>query len=382
MIGLELTPMDTLFFGDGVPFFADGAQEDIGGVFPPHPPTLVGALRAALARAQGWSGAGRWPAALDRVLGDGPDLAGLAFAGPILLRAGEPLYPAPRHLVGTFEVALGGMQWRPRALLRPGSPLACDLGPSVRFPEVPEGAVPPGLRARPGERRWLTRVGLEALLDGQVPDMGEVVDSSDLWVEERRVGLALEHSTRTAKPGMLYSSRHIRLGRGVSLGVEVEGVPDDWTWPLGHVIPLGGESRVAELARWSGSLGLVPSARTLAAIEATGRVLVVALTPVDLAVKLGANPGFPGDAGGVEVVTVAADRPQRVGGWNTLTRQPLPLASVTPAGSVIFCQAREPKRLVALLQRLGASLRLGARTAWGFGLVALGTWSEGEEKKS
>lgn len=382
MIGLELAPTDTLFFGDGVPFFADGAQEDIGGVFPPHPPTLVGALRAALARAQGWNGAGRWPAALDRVLGDGPDLARLAFTGPLLLRAGEPLYPAPRHLVGTFENAPGGVHWRPRALLRPGSPFACDLGPSVRFPEEPEGAVPPGAQRRPGEGRWLTRAGLEALLDNQVPDVREVIDSSDLWVEERRIGLAIEHRSRTAKPGMLYSSRHVRLGRGVSLGVEVAGVPDDWTWPFGRVIPLGGESRVAELARWSGSLGLVPSASTLAAIEATGRVLVVALTPVDVEAKPGAPSGFPAEAGEVEVVTVAADRPQRVGGWSTLTRQPLPLASVMPAGSVLFCQAREPNRLVALLRRQGAPLCLGARTAWGFGLVALGTWPEGEEKKS
>lgn len=381
MISLELTPLDTLFFGDGVPFFADGAQEDVSGVFPPHPPTLVGALRAALARAQGWSGAGRWPAALERVLGDGADLSGLTFTGPLLLRAGEPLYPAPRHLVGILKDASGGVHWLPKALLRPGSPIACDLGPAVRFPEVPARALESGVRARPGDDQWLTRAGFVAVLDGQVPGASEVVESSELWVEERRVGLALEPSTRAAKPGMLYSSRHVRLGRGVSIGVEVAGVPDEWSWPFGQIIPLGGESRVAELARGSGPLGVAPSARALAAIEASGRVLMVALTPVDVEARLGANPGFPADAGDVEVVTAAAGRPQRIGGWSTLSRQPLPLASVMPAGSVLFCQAREPRRLVELL-RQGGFLRVGARTAWGFGLVALGTWPVGEEKKS
>ncbi|MBK8214444.1 MAG: hypothetical protein IPK71_11940 [Myxococcales bacterium] len=205
--------------------------------------------------------------------------------------------------------------------------------------------------------------------------------AQELWVEERRVGLALEPSTRAAKPGMLYSSRHVRLGRGVSIGVEVAGVPDEWSWPFGQIIPLGGESRVAELARGSGPLGVAPSARALAAIEASGRVLMVALTPVDVEARLGANPGFPADAGDVEVVTAAGGRPQRIGGWSTLSRQPRPLASVMPAGSVLFCQAREPRRLVELLRR-GGFLRVGARTAWGFGLVALGTWPVGEEKKS
>ena len=51
---------------------------------------MVGALRAALARDQGWT-SGPWGECHKQILGDGPDLAGLSFSGPFLLRvAVEP----------------------------------------------------------------------------------------------------------------------------------------------------------------------------------------------------------------------------------------------------------------------------------------------------
>ena len=102
MIAVQFVPLDTWFFRDGTPFTAQSApQEDVGSLFPPYPPTLVGALRAALARANGWDEAGRWPPELCEVLGDGPeDLGVLSFAGPFLLRDGQPLFQAPRHLLG------------------------------------------------------------------------------------------------------------------------------------------------------------------------------------------------------------------------------------------------------------------------------------------
>ena len=49
MIGVELQPVDTWFFRDGTPFTMGKApQENVGSVFPPHPATVVGAIRAAL----------------------------------------------------------------------------------------------------------------------------------------------------------------------------------------------------------------------------------------------------------------------------------------------------------------------------------------------
>lgn len=378
MIGIQMEPVDTLFFRDGTPFSAGSAsQEDVGGLFPPHPASVVGALRAALACLNGWTGNGRWPQQLHKTLGDGPDdLGKISLTGPFLLRDGEPLFPAPRHVLGAIESAV----WRPRTILRPGMPVACDLGDAVALPERPP--LGGGLEVadlKVGDGWWLTRPGLEAVLRGEIPPSTEVVPSKGLWREERRIGLERNDATRTAQQGMLYSTRHIRPLRGIALGVRISGLPEGWTLPFGQVVALGGESRLAECREWQADLAVdMP----LAAIEAGRRLVVVALSPLDLeeAVYLGREPLTA--LGNARVISACLSRPQRIGGWDSLTRSPLPLRSALPAGSVLFCELPEPAGLRAALATSGGLPRIGGRQRWGFGMVGLGTWSGESEVTS
>jgi len=374
MMRLQLAPLDTLFFRDGTPFSADSSGPgDVGGLFPPHPDSITGALRAALARCNGWTGSGRWSAALNQALGPGPDDLGLlSFTGPLLLRRGEPLFPLPLHLLGASES--GG--WRPRALLQPGSPVVCDLGADARLPELPasiEGKERAELKS--GEGWWLTRQGLEAVLQGGLPDLEMLVANSELWSEEPRVGIARDNSTRTALNGMLYTSRHVRLAPDVSLGVEIAGLDSSWASPSGVLLPLGGESRLAECKLWPHALA-INAPRD--AITASGRLLLVALTPLALEADqaLGRRP--LADFADARVVSACLGRPQRIGGWDSLARRPLPLQSYLPAGSVLFCELPNPAALPNLTGGTGLG-RLGARQRWGHGLVALGTWSDPSE---
>ena len=375
MIGIQMEPVDTLFFRDGTPFSAGSAsQEDVGGLFPPHPASVAGALRAALARLNGWTGSGRWPQQLNETLGDGPDNLGkIALAGPFLLRDGQPLFSAPRHLLGSSEAGA----WRPRTMLRPGTPVASDLGDDIVLPEMPPhdgGVEVSDLKA--GDGWWLTRPGLEAVLRGDIPPSTEVVSSRDLWREERRIGLERNDATRTAQEGMLYSTRHVRPLQGVALGVRISGLPEAWTLPFGQVVALGGESRLAECREWKGDLAIdMP----LAAIEASRRLVVVALSPLDLeeAIYRGSQPLTA--LGKARVISACLSRPQRIGGWDSLTRRPLPLRSVLPAGSVLFCELAQPEVLRAAVVASGGLPRIGERQRWGFGMVALGTWSDEPE---
>lgn len=371
MISIQMEPVDTLFFRDGTPFSAGSAsQEDVGGLFPPHPASVAGALRAALARLNGWTGNGPWPQQLNRTLGDGPDdLGKLSFTGPFLLRGSEPLFPCPRHVLGSRE----GKAWRPRVLLRPGTPVVCDLGDKVLLPEVPpkEGDAE-AADLNVGEGWWLTRSGLEAVLRGDIPPPTEVVPSGDLWREERRIGLERNDATRTAQEGMLYSTRHVRPLPGVALGVRVAGLPATWSLPFGHVVALGGESRLAECREWQGDVAIE---MPLAAIEASRRMTLIALTPIDLdeAINLAGEPLLTA-LGDARVISACLSRPQRIGGWDSLTRRPLPLRSVLPAGSVLFCELAETQRLRAAIAN--GLPRIGERQEWGYGVVALGTWSD------
>ncbi len=365
MIGVRLDPVDTWFFRGGTPFASDAApQDNVESLFPPHPATAAGALRAVLALARGWDGRGRWHKSFDDVLGNGPkDPGRLSFDGPFLLRGRKLLFRSPRHLLGIRE-ANG---WRPCALLRPGLPVRCDLGRTVRLPDLPEGSKK-GAKLQAGDREWLTLKGLTSVLRGNLPNIGEIVEDEALWSAEERIGLARDRETRSAKEGMLYSTRHVRPGRGVSLGLRIAGLPADWLRPFNRLVPLGGENRLAQCREWLGCANL----DTLSAqVGPRGQAVLVALTPLDLeeAVIRGERPL---DAlGGARIVSACLGRPQRIGGWDSLARRPLPLRSVLAPGSVLFCEIPENAQ-DAIAD--GGVLRLGAQTAWGFGLVAAGVW--------
>lgn len=370
MIAIRMVPVDTLFFRDGTPFSAGSAsQEDVGGLFPPHPPTVAGALRAALARLRGWSGIGRWPEHLNETLGDGPSVLGtVSFSGPFLLRSEKLLYPVPRNVLGVTI----GRSWKPRALLRPGEPIICDIGHGITLPEVSRAdSANETVALKPGDRCWITQRGLESLLRGEIPDFSDVLPSYELWKEERRVGLERNDASRTAQEGMLYSTRHVRPRKSVDLGVLIDGLPPDWDFPEGHLVALGGETRLAECLKWESR----PSIETpLDAIERSGRLLVVALSPLDLDAEICSGRGLLNELGKAQVVSACFDRPQRIGGWDSLSRKPIPVRSILPAGSVLFCELRDPKELREEVEARGGILQIGERNHWGFGMVALGTW--------
>ncbi len=375
MIGVSLDPVDTLFFRDGTPFSADSSPQDgVTSVFPPHPGSLTGAIRAALALCNGWNGRGLWPEEHNGVLGDGPDDLGmLSFDGPFLLRCGQPLFRAPRHLLGSINHD----GWTPRVLLRPGSAAACDLGDAVRLPVPPTSDQRPDLKT--GDDWWLTRTDMADVLRGEIPSGTGIVSRHELWSNEPRIGLARDRNTRTAQEGMLYSTQHVRLAQGVSLGAQIAGLPDDWTHPFGRIVPLGGEGRFAECQEWNADVTLdMP----LQEIESHGRVTIIALTPLDIeeAVYLGKHPlDVTGD---VRIVSACLDRPQRIGGWDSHAHRPLPLRSVLPPGSVLFCETREPGRFVDAISSNDRLVRVGSRRQHGFGLVALGIWSDPTEVTS
>ena len=374
MIGVQLRPVDTCFFRDGTPFAADSApQEGVGKLFPPYPTTVAGALRAALALANGWNGRGRWPQTICSVLGDGPDdLGSLAFDCPILLRCGQPLFRAPRHLLGVMEDG----RWTPRIILRPGPAVPCDLGDMIRLPEASrttEDAELADMSLKPGDDEWLTQNGMNAVLRGELPDRGDIASSRCLWAEEPRIGLEIDRDRRAAKEGMLYSTRHVRPERRVSLGARIAGLPADWTLPFDRLVPLGGEGRLAECTEWEAGATLEAP---IAAIESGRTIVVIALSPLDLepAVCDGRSALAVAELGSVRVVSACLDRPQRIGGWDSETRRPLPLRGVLPPGSVLFCEVPEPIRLRDSVVARDGTARVGARQNWGFGLVALGLW--------
>jgi CRISPR-associated protein Cmr3 len=312
-------------------------------VFPPHPPTVVGAVRAALARAMGWPGK-TWDKAK---LGDGVDwqagdgaLGPLSFAGPYVLRNGEPLFPAPLCLVQGKDCDGGRLvDW-----LAPGEPIECDLG-TARLPAAPRRIGADGFKT--AERAWLTLDGMKRALKGEGLDQSHIVKSDEIWQAEARVGVERDLSTRTTKrsepgdgepaKGALYAAAHVRPAKDVAFAVEAGGLPD--VSVDGKLAPLGGEGRSAWIEQRDEKINLPEAPELESGDDGVLHYTVTLITPADIGEE---SPG-PGDrlagTGGAlpgKVVSACAGRAVAVGGWNGLATRPLPLRPLVPAGSVFF----------------------------------------------
>ena len=378
MIGFKLEPIDTLFFRDGTPFSSDSSsQDEVGGQFPPSPFTVVGAMKAALARCAGWDGHSQWSSDVMSILGEGADdLGTLSFTGPFVVyedeRGSKLLFPVPRHLVGDTTAGT----WVPRAFLRPGRPTLCDLGDCVLLPDLPKEDRDHGQTLEATDELWVTEDGFSSILMYRLPDVEDLIKPP--WEPEPRIGLRIDSKTRTAMEAQLYSSQHIRLKNGAKLAVFIDGIPETWDIPDRQLVPLGGESRVAECIRWDAH---VHREAPISAIASTGRIALVALTPVDMNPPLlGEQLRIPECDADIKVVSACIDRPLRVGGWDSSVHSPLPLSSYIPPGSVIFCEATDTKALASYIGRTASNgyLRIGNRQSHGFGLVAITTWSSEE----
>lgn len=365
-IDLAIEPLDTLFFRDGQSYVqGEPWQADVESRFPPAPPTLVGALRAALARSLGWSGRANepWPAAVTAALGDGDELGPLCFRGPLLQRGGDVLFPAPAALLRKGE-EIADSEGLVR--LRPGPVRHCDLGPAVCLPVTEPGTA--GLKPLAGD--WIDRSGLQAWLSGQTPAAKSIVRAGDLWRLEARVGIARDPDSRTTGEGAIYSPQHVRLGHGVSLWAQISGSsPERIGRALsGQPHPLGGESRSAWISPEAGNLRL-PNCPALSPDADRLRYSVLLLTPADVS-----KPPRPGDAiDGLpgQLVSACLPPPALIGGWDSRQHAPLPLRPYLAPGSVLFMQTGAAQ--LDCVRALHGNT-IGERSAWGFGWILVGAW--------
>ncbi len=367
-----LTPADAWFFRDGRPYnvapikgpdqkspVKEAPQADVPSVFPPPARTLSGALRAALARGNGWSGHGPWTPELNRAFGSGPnELGALQFTGPFLIKDGQSLWPLPRHLLGRTRE-----RWEPIAFLHPDDKTHPTDNGDMNLPVL----AAPGEKAdglKPAEAAWATTHALSTILQGTRPSAADIFMPRELWAHEARVALRRDETRLTTGEGALYSPAYVRLKRGVALGVGIAGVPDALKSDVPPLFPLGGESRLAQCEPWPHDPLPAAPPRDSFKHDDSGciRFTVILLTPGCFK-----SPDLPG----ARVVSACVGKPQFIGGWDSLKREPLPLQPFAAAGSVWFCTAREDE-FPSILALHGK--HIGPYAAHGFGHIILGHW--------
>ena len=307
-------------------------------------------------------------------IGFAADPAPLRFTGPLLCLRGETLLPAPASLLRTPE----GRMLR----LALGPATDCDIG-RARLPVLTGQAE----GAKPAESAWLTPAGFQAFQRGETPPPDSLITIDKLLCEEPRLGIALASHSRSAEPGMLYQTRHLRLHPEVCMRLGVDGLDEAALASLPAMVRLGGEGRLASIARTDDALLPAPSDH---APQATGLILTT-LTPAQPGPGPALPAGFePDQANGHDVwrgriqgvaLTIhgaACGKPLQLGGWNMAGehRGPTPVRSLLPPGSLWYCTADE-------LPAAEAAAKLHLKTIhpderWGYGLLAASPWPQNE----
>ncbi len=383
-----LSPVDSWFFRDGRPFNqGEKAQIDVQSMFPPFATTIVGAIRAALARSMGWNGHGDWSADIKAKLGDDQNLKPLKFQGPYLVRRTngmiEPLFPAPLNIVG-IEPPCSEVNWT-FARLNPGRGIDCDLGIGVKLPTAKNAT---GMKSLNGF--FFTQEDIKRILHGNElqlikPIRGKMISCVPqgcetkpnqvemLWDLEYTVGIERNYLTRTAEEGAIYSAQRVRLCRGVALAMNVDGLSEDLKLPA--TLAFGGESRMAYAEPLERPI-VMPEAPPLPSSGGIIQFTVTHLTPAYFENGL-PRPGEEfREIPGAKVISACLERPMKIGGWNSVParRGPIPLKPFIPPGSTWFCEAEAG--LVEKIRELKGS-HIGGYADFGFGQILIGSWKDG-----
>jgi CRISPR-associated protein Cmr3 len=373
---LLIDPADDFIVRDGKPFNQDDAGRAINASrFPPPPDTIYGAVRAGLARANGWSGLGDWSGdeALTAALGAWGNPGTLRIAGPYFSFGGIALLPLPANLVALEDRSTGhviGIQY-----LSPGAPISTDAG-QIRLLNAPtrQGNVSDH---KLGER-YAPAAVVQALLNGEaiqptmlvvrpssqqpLPDQCVRLDQigighAQLAAQEPRIGLERDSKSRQAVDGRLYSQVRRSLRRGVTMYADV--FVDGLDLTAEQVVPFGGEARFAFL-----QCNVPVAEESRKTVGAAYTVLLTTpalLPPPQSGQTVGALPGV--------LVMAALPTPivstagfERGGGHKGLGKA----ATVLPPGTLFFMAGSGP-----------LPSAIGDRTERGYGQFITGVWRDG-----
>lgn len=367
---IDITPVDSLFFRDSSPFNAgEVGQMEVASLFPPYADTVVGALRAALARAQGWQ-SGKWGADITKLLGCYDDLGPLGYRGPYLLRHKELLLPAPRHLLLARHKADESISRF--SFLSPSEKiLETDIG-AVQLPErrisQQKHEQKHESNFKVAEDAYLSCQGMQAVLAGDSPAASDFFSHKELWSSETRAGIARDNIKSVVREGQFYQSSHTRLHNGVSLCMEIT----DYAEAIPSLATLGGESRMVSLKK----LEVAPNFPT-ADIQVKDGVIhytVTLLTPTKLvdnswhdpALKEKTLADLPGS-----IISACVGKPKLIGGWDSVKKEPKKLEPYLPAGSIFFMKARAEDKDTLSSKHLS---HIGERQDWGYGQILIGNY--------
>lgn len=357
MMELFLEPVDVWLFRDGKPFDAMNDHR-AGGMFPPYPTVVQGAIRSYHLTMKGVDL--HDPKAIEQAIGTTECFGSLRLRGPFVAkRDGNRIV---RYFPVPADATLAPDGTCHPTLLRRRQEM---FGVLTSMPEELPVLLYPPKKMEPHKEREGMWMREDELLKYLRREPGQAIESKALFDCESRLGIGMNSDTRTTREGALYLVEFIRLHTNVGLWVQVEGYEG---WPDTGILRLGGESRGARFEKLSKPLGWPQPSDSL-----PERFKVYFASPTYF--EGGWRPKDWGRffEGKVTLQAVALKRYESVGGFDLAAGDHKPACRYVPAGSVYYFKTEGAARLKSDLMNKAITDR------WpeiGFGQVIISEWEE------
>jgi CRISPR-associated protein Cmr3 len=331
IIGLRLTPLDSLIFRDGKPF-ESGARADS---LLPMPQTLAGALRTHLLEGVGcdW-GSLRTQLQQGKTFRQAMEaLAGCPWIGNVLFRG--PWLASPKG--GTLDLFLPtpAVLYQEKAEKKHVLHRLGPLAPQIPLP----GWRPKAEALRPlwlshpvpltkVEQPYLTSTGWKAFIEGKVPAQNDLLPSSELYEIDRRVNIAMDSELNATVEGDLFSLGYLVLKEHIHFYAEVV-IPAEAPAALFSqetLLPFGGEGRKVVMSPLPAPFAWPRSAH----LQGPHPMLILTTPAI-----FSSGKGYPSCLEG-KMIAAAVPQPIAVSGWNLAKGGPKPTRFAAPAGSTFF----------------------------------------------
>ncbi len=372
------TQIDSWFFRESRSMDGAGSTA-LESVFPPPSKTLLGAIRAQIGNAFHKKHKTTWNdfkknTALKKNIGYGSDdYADLEVQGAWLYKQSENqcYFPCPMNLLKQGDKETGFFTLSDK-------PIHCDLG-KVCLPQLDRDKLQSSI-----ENAYLSATAFTDVLNGKVPKPDKLVEESNIITKEYRLGIARDNYRRKTEDGKLYQTNHLRLDNDWQIYLALDGVEEDSYLPSNKIMRLGGEARMAVLNQ-------IPQPPKLPqkpqASKETTQLIIYLVTPLpdfsrDNLPALPNTSFSPIDDDShtvwqgkilekdIKIISAITGKPIRIGGWDMVEHQSLPVRSFIPAGS---CWYIETDNAQAIIDALHAQfLTIGSDRALGYGQMFVG----------
>ncbi|MGC8726025.1 MAG: type III-B CRISPR module-associated protein Cmr3 [Thermoplasmata archaeon] len=368
----KITPIDTLFFRDGRPYnLGESNQNDVESMFPPTPFTVVGGLRAAIAKNLGWNGKGTWGNVnqITDKIGNHNNLGSINFYGPFIMienetnKSNEILYPLPKNIrlkikkseetekkyIKSYEVKK----------IKPTNKITSDLG-TIDFPMEPENNEDSDSKYI-YINGYVNKKDLETLLSEDNPtNKINIYTNDNIFENEYTVGIKRNASKLTVEEGNLFSRQFVRMKSKVHFVIGCDGCEELSTKIDRSLIMLGGESKGAYVQKIDNIE--LPNVK----VNYDSKFIVYFATPTRLdGISLN---GEIKEIGNAKLVSGCIDKPVMIGGWD-FNEGPQELKSFIPQGTVFFMEKEGNDTIDNLNNK-----KIGDSSNFGFGHILIGKW--------